>query len=254
MDKLIIPIDVFLDSDYKDTEIMAALKYLMLWARFEREPTRKQALRYIHHSNITKAITIASSMSDYMSEYIHKVENKRGYAKNKMAQQRQKIENVTGNKEECYKNVTGANKIKENKIKLNNNNSYNPLLKNDDFEDIKNAWNVFAENNGLAKVMIITDKRKSAIRCRVKEPDFKLDEIFEKIEKSNFLLGKSGDWRCDFDFVFCSANNYIKILEGKYDNTSNSGKRNDDDYIGGIKKSEIEQLLEQSKGNIIGFE
>lgn len=24
-------------------------------------------------------------------------------------------------------------------------------------------------------------------------------------------------WRVDFDFVFCSAINYLKIMEGKYD-------------------------------------
>lgn len=80
-------------------------------------------------------------------------------------------------------------------------------------------WNDFAKQNNLSQVMKITDKRKSAILSRNAEPEFNLDAIFEQIKKSAFLLGETTSWKVDFDFVFCSRNNYIKILEGKYDGT-----------------------------------
>jgi len=40
----------------------------------------------------------------------------------------------------------------------------------------------------------------------------------KKIHISDGLRGgyKTG-WKVDFDFVFCSKHNYLKILEGKYD-------------------------------------
>ncbi len=85
------------------------------------------------------------------------------------------------------------------------------------FDDIKDAWNVFAENNGLAKIKEITKSRKNAVLARKKANGFDLGLIFEEIKKSSFLLGENKNgWRVDFDFVFCSPNNWIKIMEGKY--------------------------------------
>ena len=53
--------------------------------------------------------------------------------------------------------------------------------------------------------------------ARLKESDFSFDKIVSEIAVSDFLRGSTG-WKVDFDFVFCSANNYLKILEGKYRN------------------------------------
>lgn len=79
-------------------------------------------------------------------------------------------------------------------------------------------WNRFAVQNGLAEIKKITDKRRAHILARLADKDFKLDEIFVEIARSNFLLGKVKDWRVDFDFVFGNATNFIKIMEGKYAN------------------------------------
>lgn len=88
-------------------------------------------------------------------------------------------------------------------------------------DDIKIKWNELAKINNLSQVLKLTDKRISNIKSRLKEKDFDLDKIFLMIESSDFLLGKKTDWKIDFDFVFASKNNYIKILEGKYSNVSN---------------------------------
>jgi DNA-binding MarR family transcriptional regulator len=104
------------------------------------------------------------------------------------------------------------NKIKDNKLKnivhakTENDNSLNYFVE---------LWNEFAERHGLAKVIKLSDKRRRAIRARIQEKEFDFEKILERIEQSDFLLGAKG-WRVDFDFIFCSANNYLKILEGKY--------------------------------------
>lgn len=87
-------------------------------------------------------------------------------------------------------------------------------------KEVVEKWNEFAQNFGLSKVYKITERRKSAILARMSENEFNLDLILDKIAKSDFLRGLKTDWRCDFDFVFLSAHNYVKILEGKYDNRS----------------------------------
>lgn len=80
-------------------------------------------------------------------------------------------------------------------------------------------WNTLADRCNLAKVQAFTDKRKSAVKQRLKEKQFDLLKICEKIVKSDFLLGKNKEnWKVTFDFVFLSKNNYVKILEGNYDN------------------------------------
>jgi hypothetical protein len=86
------------------------------------------------------------------------------------------------------------------------------------------AWNTLAAEVGLSKVISLSEKRRKGVLLRGKEKAFDLHAVFSKIRESNFLQGKvprnddRDPWQVDFDFVFCSANNYVKILEGKYRN------------------------------------
>jgi hypothetical protein len=92
-------------------------------------------------------------------------------------------------------------------------------------DPVLNQWNSFAKENGLSEITAISPKRKAGVIARAKEPTFDLPKIFERISTSPFLLGQSSDWRVDFDFVFCSSNNYLKILEGKYSGTHQQSNR-----------------------------
>lgn len=47
-------------------------------------------------------------------------------------------------------------------------------------------------------------------------------KLFEYIEESDFLCGRNGDWRADFDWVV-NPTNLSKIIEGKYENKSKQG-------------------------------
>lgn len=95
------------------------------------------------------------------------------------------------------------------------------------------TWNFFANHYGLSTVLKLTDARKAHVKERLKEKEFNLEQILRKVEKSEFLLGKQGKWKCSFDFIFSSKNNYIKILEGNYD-----GRNKQIDY-----QDELNELL-----------
>lgn len=89
------------------------------------------------------------------------------------------------------------------------------------FSDTLSVWNSFAKENNLSQIIKLSNKRKKSIKARIKEPEFDLFNILEKIKNSNFLIGNNErGWKVDFDFVFGNANNYLKILEGKYDGTN----------------------------------
>ncbi|MCK9570023.1 hypothetical protein M0R72_13860 [Candidatus Pacearchaeota archaeon] len=80
-------------------------------------------------------------------------------------------------------------------------------------------WNTLATELGLRCVQQISEKRRKAITARKKDGMLeKLEEIFSHIRGSKFLRGANDrGWTADFDFVFCSSENWVKILEGKYD-------------------------------------
>ena len=70
----------------------------------------------------------------------------------------------------------------------------------------------------LPKVQKLTSGRQNAIRLILKEyPEETVKAVFEKVQASDFLTGKTGWNGCGFDWIF-KASNFLKILEGNYDN------------------------------------
>jgi len=72
----------------------------------------------------------------------------------------------------------------------------------------------------LPKVVTLSEKRKKQIRALLKKirDETELRTVFMKAEESDFLSGRSGRWNgCNFDWLI-NYNNFIKVLEGTYDN------------------------------------
>ena len=97
----------------------------------------------------------------------------------------------------------------------------NNTLKNENNErkeEYIRAWNAFASKHGLSVVKSVSSgtKRDKAIRARINDPAFILDDVFSMIEKQPFLTGDSEKgWTINFDWIL-SPTNYPKILEGQY--------------------------------------
>lgn len=84
--------------------------------------------------------------------------------------------------------------------------------------EVLEGWNELAGSLGLAKVRKLTDARRRKVNAQAKRfPIADWQIVFSKIAGSPFLRGENRNgWRCDFDFIL-SENNFVKILEGKYD-------------------------------------
>lgn len=86
---------------------------------------------------------------------------------------------------------------------------------------------------GYPRVVKLSDSRKNKIRIRVEEMGGfarakpMIQTIFEKMQASKFLRGdgKSG-WKAYFDWVFVNDKNWVKILEGNYDNKISDNESN----------------------------
>ena len=175
---------------------------------------------------------------------------KRGFVKTE-------IDTINGNKRKIFivdpmqKNLMtyteNSNDPYTEKSKDNNtskNIKQNTLVKE---SEVVEKWNEFAEKNNLQKISKLTNKRISSINHRLQENDFDLQKILEKISQSDFLLGKKSSWKVTFDFVFCSANNYIKILEGNYANTNTAIKQIQTTKYTGFDGDKYKRLLEKNR-------
>ncbi|PNX47952.1 MAG: hypothetical protein BV456_10345 [Thermoplasmata archaeon M8B2D] len=115
-------------------------------------------------------------------------------------------------------NGNTQSKVKESKVKESTTYDLDSFI---DYGKIENTYKLHCEN--LSQIKKLSDSRKKHINARFKE--FDLDTIIsviEKVGKSNFLNGDNKrKWKADFDWIF-NPTNFVKILEGKYDNKAKS--------------------------------
>ena len=97
-------------------------------------------------------------------------------------------------------------------------------------DGVVKLWNEICTS--LPKVMRLSDARRDKVKARLREwgdtdPKKMLDNarsLFLRIERSDFLTGRSGKWKgASFDWIFDSRNNWIKVMEGNYDNVRGGG-------------------------------
>lgn len=107
-----------------------------------------------------------------------------------------------------------------------NNNHINTLVSNDvancPHEEI---IKLYAEHLPmLTQVKVWSDARMKLLKARWREDTKRQsidwwERLFKFIATSDFLTGKSTDWQADIEWIL-NAKNFIKIIEGKYENKS----------------------------------
>ena len=109
----------------------------------------------------------------------------------------------------------GGEKSSPNNININklNNN-----LNNNTYVKVVDLFNRICTS--FPKIQKITDGRKRLIRARLNQYSLEqIEEVFILAESSDFLKGTNGKWSATFDWLL-NDNNFIKVLEGNYNNKS----------------------------------
>lgn len=86
------------------------------------------------------------------------------------------------------------------------------------FSDFVSFWNI---QERLPVIRVLTRQRRAMFNLLMQERSFAENcrEIISRISKSDFCTGKnSRSWRADIDWLLSNPGNYVKVLEGKYDN------------------------------------
>lgn len=89
-------------------------------------------------------------------------------------------------------------------------------------------WN---EGCGQAsKILKLTAARTTKINLRIKEfgntkeeQEKTLKNLLDKIRNSNFLQGFDGKWKISLDWLIANDKNWLKVMEGNYDNRQDYG-------------------------------
>lgn len=95
--------------------------------------------------------------------------------------------------------------------------------------EVVKLWNDICVS--LPKVLRLSDARRDKVKARLKEwggdsPEKMIANaraLFERIQSSDFMTGRSGKWKASFDWIFDSRTNWIKVMEGNYDNQRGGG-------------------------------
>jgi len=129
--------------------------------------------------------------------------------------------NTIENKNNKNSNICANNETCPERSERENEN-----LKDGDVKNEKQKENEVVELfrricRSFPQIMRMTSQRKDKIIRRLSEMGGmkNLEKIFQKMEASEFLKGNNKyGWQATFDWVFKNSDNWIKILEGNYDN------------------------------------
>lgn len=125
------------------------------------------------------------------------------------------------------------------------------------YQDIIELWNSLC-GNCLPKVQKLTDDRLEKIRLRLNEltgepKDYieKVTELFSRVNASDFLRGDSNSgWTATFDWLFSNSKNWVKVMEGNYDNERGSRAVSSD--VAGVQLGVGEFIDPQTKRRSYG--
>lgn len=170
----------------------------------------------------TKVSTSISKLIEYGYLYVQKFDGRQRELKSRLSKfERQDFKNCEAD----------SQNLKESNI---DNNTYNntdnispisPKRDTTDYNAVVEAYNDTCYS--LPSVKTLSDSRKRAIRKLYKNYSMEqINEVFLKAQCSDFLSGKNGKWNATFDWLIKDSN-FIKVLEGNYDNKVATASRID---------------------------
>lgn len=123
--------------------------------------------------------------------------------------------------------------------------------KNDEFNRVVNLYHQHCPS--YPKVFKLSNARKQKIQIRLEEMKFDenvLISVFQKMESSKFCRGdnKNG-WKASFDWLFGNSTNWVKMIEGNYDErviSSGAGGQRVGQVLQPTSEEEAEKLSKKS--------
>lgn len=124
--------------------------------------------------------------------------------------------------------LTNTEYIKEESNSLHSLSSSCPAVSNSPKKDVVPYQRIVDAYNStciaLPRCTKLSESRKKHMSVCWRTHGEKMFEGFRMAQASDFLSGRSGNWRCSFDWLI-NANNMTKVLEGTYSRNSTAPAR-----------------------------
>ena len=90
-------------------------------------------------------------------------------------------------------------------------------------EEVKEWWNGMARRLGLRPIRALSASRWKWVLLRLKEGMWEhRKEIEQNIRTTPFLRGQNArGWKANFEFLFRNDRNWLKVIEGGYQDEDN---------------------------------
>lgn len=130
----------------------------------------------------------------------------------------QRMEDYDGKREQARLAGKRSAEVRKNQLLINDRSTIREDKIREEYiscQLVADSWNQIVTS--LPKIAKITDVRKKAIRSMSNDLA-EFERVFCKVEASDFLSGRNGQWiGCGFDWVL-KPSNWTKVIEGNYDN------------------------------------
>jgi hypothetical protein len=146
MEWIKIPTDNILYSEFKDSELMALIKYQALYCQLEKEPTSTQLNRVLNARQRKFVMSCKEVVQELIKSQVDVVKNKRNRDKESYKQKQQLSKKSDSGKKTDRELVSGADKIrldkirKEEKIYKKFGEFENVKLTDEEFLKLKNIY------------------------------------------------------------------------------------------------------------------
>jgi len=129
--------------------------------------------------------------------------------------------------QECSPNNPGTfpPNLKEENLKEENRSKDNTISPNNLGNDFVQYWN---SKKKLKEIRVLSDTRRTKLNIRFKDPVFleNWKTVVDKIAESRFCCGENErKWTATLEWLISNDTNYVKVLEGKYDNRTKSTEK-----------------------------
>ena len=227
-------------NSFTDKEFSRFMKLRAITCQLGKIPSDKQIATVCPRKTYESIVKALANEGQSIVKVLEKdiedateVEAKRDYWKRKKREQREKVKGVNEDKFGHSEQEIRVDKIRVDKSRVDTNTQ----------AFFQNAWNDFFN----VKLLKLSEKRKRKLKARItNDKDFKthFEVCLQKIKNSDFLSGRSSNWKATFDWLIENDNNYIKVLENQYENNKRATKaeRNIDnarEYIESVNSEKV---------------
>ncbi|MGB9780641.1 hypothetical protein [Caldanaerobacter sp.] len=181
------------------------------------ETVKKYADGKSHYSSLLERLEklLGEQLEQQLPKQLHKPFGKQEKEEEKEEEEKEKEKE----KEKEYRDIlssdeTDDTRLTEDSLNDDDNKTINAITP----KEVVELYNSICVS--LPRVVTISEKRRKQIKALLKKirDRTEIEAVFRKAEESDFLSGRSGKWNgCNFDWLI-NYNNFIKVLEGTYDN------------------------------------